>query len=464
MSDKSKTWQRRAAEAQKKHRPKLKDWGRSKFAKSTKFEDFVQFCGLNNAVCTTSIPRHHDGENLTHIDSIRAQDLSVQDFYDYYEADAVPCIIRNIPEVESWKATANWNFSTLRSKYKRGLFKVGEDDEGYKVKMKLAHFIDYLRNNTDDSPLYIFDSNYDASAINKHLLEDYAVPSYFNEDLFKYVGDDRRPPYRWFLMGPKRSGTCVHVDPLATSAWNTVIQGRKRWVVFPPAVGKAVAKGWQRNCILKGEDDEAANYFMDILPRIRAAFPEHAAGILEFTQYPGDTVYVPGDWWHAVINLDDTIAITQNYCSGRNFDAVWRSTRKGRKKMSLRWLKCLRAAGEDPATAEVTQPHLGVLAARALELNELDGFAMYVKPKRTPTSTTDVDCGSEAADTDAESADIEADAMAPQPSGLATLSLGEGKKDKQEKKEKKRRLADDCSTSSGGTASTAEAVKKHKSK
>ncbi len=276
-----------------KHRPKLKDWSRDRFA----YERNAEFLNLR---CVE--------RGALSVGRIDARVSDIQDFRRLFENPNIPCIIENIPVVEDWKAKSNWQLENLRKKFKDRLFKVGEDDDGYKVKAKLKYFLEYMKYNMDDSPLYIFDGNFDGDKISKSLLNDYNVPSYFTDDLFSVVGEDRRPPYRWFLLGPERSGSTVHVDPLGTSAWNTLISGRKRWVLFPPSTSRNIAKGL--NVIQKGEDDEAINYFVDMLPRIRAKHGHHVE-IYELIQNPGETIFVPGGWWHGVLNLEDTVAITQ---------------------------------------------------------------------------------------------------------------------------------------------------------
>ena len=64
-----------------------------------------------------------------------------------------------------------------------------------------------------------------------------------------------------------------------------------------------------------------------------------------------------------MLNLDDTVAVTQNFCSKQNFAKVWRETRSGRKKMAVKWLRKLHELHPD-------------LAATAERLNAEDGFTM----------------------------------------------------------------------------------------
>ena len=225
-----KTWERRLDEAKSKHRPKLKNWSRDGFAFQRE-KDFLKSRELK--------PEHQHHK----IDVVDCSSIDKAGFVRIYEENDMPCVIKDIPIQEGWNAATAWTQSKLNSRFKDRYFKCGEDDDGYKVKTRLKYFLKYMKNNKDDSPLYVFDGNFDGDDISRSLLADYKVPSYFTDDLFSLVGEKRRPPYRWILLGPERSGSSVHIDPLATSAWNTILVGRKRWVLFPPETPKSIAKG-----------------------------------------------------------------------------------------------------------------------------------------------------------------------------------------------------------------------------
>uniref|UniRef100_A0A672Y3Q4 Jumonji domain containing 6, arginine demethylase and lysine hydroxylase n=1 Tax=Sphaeramia orbicularis TaxID=375764 RepID=A0A672Y3Q4_9TELE len=131
------------------------------------------------------------------------------------------------------------------------------------------------------APLYIFDSSYGEHAKRRKLLDDYQVPVFFRDDLFQFAGEKRRP---WFVMGPARSGTGIHIDPLGTSAWNALVQGHKRWCLFPRQTPL------EKLCVC----------------------------VLTLT-----SCVSAGGWWHVVLNLDTTIAVTQNFARRPKLSRKW---------------------------------------------------------------------------------------------------------------------------------------------
>ena len=75
----------------------------------------------------------------------------------YDDIDSIAATALTLPttshEVE-WPAVPSWSISSLLSDpiLFNAKFKCGEDDDGHTIRMRLCHFLQYLRHNKDDSP------------------------------------------------------------------------------------------------------------------------------------------------------------------------------------------------------------------------------------------------------------------------------------------------------------------------
>ncbi|CAK4692755.1 hypothetical protein LEN26_016494 [Aphanomyces euteiches] len=233
--------------------------------------------------------------------------LSVEDFKAQYERPNLPVILTNV--VTKWPAMTRWTDEYLREKCGDTTFYAG----GFA--MTMDKYMRYSRTLRDDQPLFIFDKKF-ASTV-PQLAADYTVPDFFQDDLFKLLGPEGRPDYRWLIFGPEGSGSSFHIDPNSTCAWNAVLRGSKKWIMFPPEI---VPPGVHPSAD-GGEVSTPVSlmeWFVTFYSQTKSKTPQHLEGICR----TGEMIFVPRGWWHLVLNVEESLAITQNYVSTSNLEHV----------------------------------------------------------------------------------------------------------------------------------------------
>ncbi|KAG9160403.1 hypothetical protein Leryth_008817 [Lithospermum erythrorhizon] len=230
---------------------------------------------------------------------LRRKGISVEEFVLEFEEPNKPVLLEGC--LDNWTAMQKWDREFLTELCGGEKFAVGP------VEMNLEDFFRYSDQAAEERPLYLFDPKFADKVPQLGL--DYRVPEYFDEDLFSVLGTER-PDYRWIIIGPAGSGSSFHIDPNSTSAWNAVIKGSKKWVLFPPDI---VPPGVHPSP--DGSEVASPVSIMEWFMNFYDATKSFTKRPIECVCKAGEVIFVPSGWWHLVINLEDSIAITQNYVS-----------------------------------------------------------------------------------------------------------------------------------------------------
>jgi hypothetical protein len=221
-----------------------------------------------------------DDINCSDLPSVSAETLSPYAFKHEVESKHLPQVITGV--TDGWRAWTHWTKEQLVKRYGHIKFKVSHipyEDlyKGENTIQVVTTLEDYINsfNSSDSTPLYLFSGN--ILNENRALASDIKIPGFLSQ---------RSIYLKQFIIGPKNSGAPPHFHG---SAINSLIYGLKMWYFWPPS-----AAYFSVNHI-----NEEHSRFEDVC--------------YQYLQYPGETVYVPSLWGHAVINVADSIGVALEF-------------------------------------------------------------------------------------------------------------------------------------------------------
>ena len=112
------------------------------------------------------------------------------------------------------------------------------------------------------------------------------------EDI-RFVPKDADVAYS-FGVGGRYSGVPMHQHG---PGWSESLVGRKHWFIAPPDPAPTF-------------EPNVTAYFWSLDALRRGDVREGDGGILECTVHAGEAIYFPTNWWHATLNLDESVFIS----------------------------------------------------------------------------------------------------------------------------------------------------------
>ncbi len=229
----------------------------------------------------------------------RRSSISRSDFLENYYAKNIPLILTDV--TRNWTALSLWNPEYLKEKYGEIEIEMQSDRnsdyeyeinvEHHRQKMRMEDYVNMIVTNGASNDRYMVanNSNIQKTAL-RSLLDDVEIfPEYLNPQNIDGTC--------FFWFGPAGTITPLHHDPV--NLMFAQVYGRKIWKIIPPYYTHLL---YNYRGVFSEVDCENPNYEKyPLFKEVR---------VIEVILEPGDVIFMPVGWWHAVKSLDISISMS----------------------------------------------------------------------------------------------------------------------------------------------------------
>eukprot|EP00752_Nemacystus_decipiens_P008342 g7456.t1 len=235
------------------------------------------------------------------------------------------------PLASSTGATANGNGGVADNDAANGESRGGNDDQDLEVvadKSTAGKFSGGRHPGVgrQREPLYLHDWSLpqNLGAGSSLLADRFQVPKFFAGDMLQRLAGQGLPytdSWPSLFVGPKGSKSDTHIDSFGSHFWMALLEGKKRWVLYPKEDAPLLYPVWPEGChdpIFEADLDNP-----DVVRTPAVLQAKGSSCVLE----AGDLLFVPAGCPHRVENLTNTLALSCNYVDATNVDGSLKALR-----------------------------------------------------------------------------------------------------------------------------------------